>query len=219
MLKQFRAVTGSLASAFGGALGMSEEHRRFVASGGLCGQCGARLTKPLGGWSANFYDAEQRKLSNWTGGGIRAETVECPKCNHRWKMYGDAPALQPAGASMIEVLETTRSEEFLGEDRRVIDNSKSSGTPSRSFSFGKEWSKTFHVEMERARSDGAELTMGSKDAAGLRLSSEEKLRRTYAVSEDTKETTTETVTCEVPAWRKLTVVVRWKRIGSMACCG
>ena len=38
------------------------------------------------------------------------------------------------------------------------------------------------------------------------------MRRTYSVSEDTKETCREEVSCQVPAHTKLTVVVRWKRI-------
>lgn len=212
MLNKLLAVSGSMSSALQGALGFSEEHRRFTASGWKCPRCDARLVNSLGSMTTNFYAADGHKLSQWAGAGLRADTVECPKCQYRWKLYGNAPAVPPPAAEVAEVVETERGEEFFGEDRRVIDNSRSSATPTRSFSFSKEWSRTFQVEVERAKGDGAELTLGAKDTAALRLSSEEKLRRTYSISQDTKETSTEDVSCQVPAHRKLTIVVRWKRI-------
>ncbi len=120
--------------------------------------------------------------------------IECPKCSYRWKIcsyrwkiYGNAPAVQSTGTEVIEIIETERSEEFFGEDRRVI-------------------------EVERAKSGGTELSLGPKDAGALRLSSEDKLRLTYSVSADTKETSTEDVSCEAPPYRKLTVILRWRRI-------
>jgi hypothetical protein len=209
MLKKLLGISGSVSAAL---FGMSEEHRQVLSSGWKCTHCNERLLNVFAAVTANFYATDGRKLSQWVGGGLRADLVECPKCGHRWKMYGDAAAVQPATTEVIEIIETARSEEFFGEDRRVIDNSRNSGTPTRSFSFTKEWSKTFHVEVERAKTGGTELNLGAKDTVALRLSSEEKLRRTYSVSADTKETSTEEVSCQVPAYRKLTVVVRWKRI-------
>jgi DNA-directed RNA polymerase subunit RPC12/RpoP len=212
MLKKLLDISGSMTSALSGAFGMSEQHRQFLSNGWKCPHCNERLMNAVGVVTANFYAADGSRMSKWAGGGLRADLVECPKCSHRWKMYGDSAAVQPTGTEVIEIIETERREEFFGEDRRVIDNSKNSGSPTRSFSFSKEWSKTFHVEVERAKSGGAELSLGAKDAGALRLSSEEKLRRTYSVSADTKETSTEDVSCQAPAYRKLTVVVRWKRI-------
>jgi hypothetical protein len=47
---------------------------------------------------------------------------------------------------------------------------------------------------------------------GLKLSSEEKVRRANSLSQDTKETCTEEMSCEVAAYKKLTIAVHWKRI-------
>lgn len=212
MLKQLLGISGSVISALGGAIGMSEEHRRVLASSWKCQQCDVRMQNMLGVITASFYTVDGRRLSQWALAPLRADTAQCPKCGHRWKVYGDSHALPPAASEAMEIIETERSEEFFGEDRRVIDNSKSSATPTRSFSFGKEWSRTFTIEVEKAKADGGEVTLGSKDVAALKLSSEEKLRRTYSVSEDTKQTSSEDVSCQVPAHCKLTVVVRWKRI-------
>ncbi len=164
-----------------------------------------------GVWKTKFYASDGRKLALLAYGALRAESLGCPSCGYRWKKY-DKTSAAPAVSSEIRIVETERSEEFFGENRRVIDNLGSSPPLTRSFSFSKEWSRTIHLEVERANSDGAELTLGAKDTAALRLNSEEKLRRTYSVSEDAKGTSSEDVSCQVQARQKLIVAVRWKRI-------
>jgi predicted RNA-binding Zn-ribbon protein involved in translation (DUF1610 family) len=211
MLKQLTKIAAPISVALAGALGWSNEHKRFLANDHKCEQCGTRLVSKWGRWETELYAADGRKLSLLANGVLRASSFGCPHCGHRWKKYDGAPDAGTA-AETEEIVETERSEEFIGEDRRVIDNSRSSGTPTRTFSFSKEWSKTFHIEVERAKTNGVDLTLGEKDSAALRLSSEKTLRRAYTVSEDTKETSTEEVSCQVPAHRKLTVLVSWKRI-------
>ena len=212
MLKKLLTVSGSIGSGVMSVFGASEEHRRFMASGYCCQKCGARLMNLLGYMNVRFYAADGRKISQWTGGAVRADIAECPKCGFRWNTYGADAVHEPPPSETMEIIETERSEEFFGEDRRVIDNLRSSATPTRTFSFSKEWSKTFHVEIERAKGEGTDFSLGVKDAAALRMSSEKKLRHTYSVSEDSKESSSEDVSCQVPAHCKLTVVVRWKRI-------
>lgn len=204
-------VYGTVESAVGSIFSMSEEHRRFLEAGYKCQRCNARLgPAPVGHSTTNYYAMDGRRLSAWLGGAVRADTVECPQCGHRWKLYGTS-SVAPSSA-IEEIVETHRSEEFFGEDRRVIDNSKSSTQLTRNFSVSKQWSKSCQLDFERTQSDGAELTIGAKEVTGLKLSSEEKLRRTYTMSQDTSETCTEEVSCEVPAHKKVTIAVRWKRI-------
>ena len=191
-------------------VGASEEHRRFMSSGFRCPKCDVRLTNALGNFTTNYFAADGSKLSQWTGGALRAETVGCPNCGHRWKRRGNSKTTAPVDES-FEIIETVRSEEFLGEDRRIIDNSASAAGTMRKFAFTKEWSKSYRLEFEQARSAGAEFSLGASDA-GLKLSSENKLQSTYAVSRDTKETCAEEVSCEAPGRSILTIVVRWKRI-------
>jgi hypothetical protein len=190
---------------------MSEEHQRFLNIS-RCRQCDAVLRTALGIVTANFYAADGRRLTVWSGAAFRADTAECPKCGHRWKMYGGSSVAPPSKIEVLEVTETDRSEEFFGEDRRVIDNSKSSAQLTRNFSFSKEWSKSCHLDVERAQGEGVELSIGAKDTAGVKLSAEEKVRQTYSVSQDAKETCTEEVSCQVEPRAKVTIVVRWKRI-------
>jgi hypothetical protein len=204
-------ILGALNSTTAKLIGMSEEHQQFFATGWKCPGCGARLVNAIG-ITMNLYGPDGRRLSVWAGGGRRAETAECPKCGHRWKVYGASSITPPSGIEVLEIVETERSEEFLGEDRRVIDNSKCSTSLTRRMSFSKEWSKSCHIDFEQTQSEGSALSIGAKDMIGLKLSSEEKMRRAYSVSQDTKETCTEEISCEVAAYKKLTIAVHWKRI-------
>ena len=76
----------------------------------------------------------------------------------------------------LEVVETDRSDEMFGEDRRVIDNTRSSASLTRTITFTKEWTRTYEIQTEKAQGSGAEFSLGVKDAAGLKVSSEQKLR-------------------------------------------
>jgi hypothetical protein len=200
-----------LISVVGGVFGMSKEHQRFLSIN-RCRQCDAVLRNALGIFTANFYAADGKRLTQWSGGPVRADIAACPKCGHRWRIYGASSLAPQSKIEALEVIETDRTEEFFGEDRRIIDNSKSSAQLTRNFSFSKEWSKSCHLEVEKAQGEGAELVVGAKDAAGIKLSAEEKVRQIYSISRDAKETCTEEVTCRVEPYAKVTIVVRWKRI-------
>jgi DNA-directed RNA polymerase subunit RPC12/RpoP len=192
------------------------EHRRYFTNGFRCPRCEVRLLSALGRETAQYFSSDgSRKLGTWEKGlwpikRLGGSTVECPKCGYRWAVL--SATTPPQTTEALDIVETDRSEEFFGEDRRVIDNSSSSIQVTRNFTFSKEWSKSFSLDFERATTDGLELTVGTKDTAALKLSSEEKLRRTYSLSQETKETVTEEVSCQVPPHTRTTVVVRWKRI-------
>lgn len=181
-------LRGFVDTAIAASLGMSEEQRQVVASGWKCQHCGASLRNLC--VSVIWYAADGHKISKLSGhfgANLLADACGCPKCGHRWKVYGSTPVPAEA-AQALKVVETERSEEFDREEQRVVDNSRSAATPTRSFSFTKEWTRAFHIDLEHAKSGGAELSVGTKDAAALRLSSESTLRRTYSVTEETKET-------------------------------
>ena len=212
MRNPLMSVSGRFNSALLGAFGISDEHRTYLSSGYRCPSCQAANTNLLGVMTTNFYAADGRKLSLMGGGAIRGDTAECPKCGHRWKVYGTSAAAPPTGDVAMEVVEMDRSEEIFGEDRRVIDNTRSSASLTRTITFTKEWTRTYEIQTEKAQGSGAEFSLGVKDAAVLKVSSEQKLRTTYSVSQETKETCSEQVTCDIAKHTRLTVVVRWKRI-------
>ena len=71
---------------------------RISPSGYRCPSCQAANTNLLGALTTNFYAADGRKLAvSWAGGAIRGDTAECPKCGHRWKVYGTCRRRTAAG--------------------------------------------------------------------------------------------------------------------------
>jgi hypothetical protein len=201
-----------MSAAVMGAFGISDDHKRYLSSGYRCPSCQGPNTNFGGQLTTKFYSADGKKLMLITGGALRGDTAECPKCGYRWKVYGKTAPAPPTGDTELEVVESDRSDEVFGEDRRVIDNTRSSASLTRTITFTKEWTRTYEVQTEKAEGSGAEFSLGVKEAAGLKVSSEEKLRNAYSVSHETKETCSEQVTCNVEARTRLTVVVRWKRI-------
>ena len=189
------SMFGKVRSSIALAMGMSDEHRRFLEGDCKCLQCGTSLVKDghNGYIFVDYYASDGRKLSGLAT--LRATVMGCPLCDNRWKMWRLSSGTSPFPIELGDIIETHRSEEFFGEDRRIIDNSKSSTQLTRRFSFTKEWSRSYHVELERTQSAGREFNIGTKQAQGLKLSSEEKLRQTYSVTQDAKETCTEEVSC------------------------
>jgi len=205
------SASGILNAAVMGAFGISDEHRKYLSSGYRCPSCTVANTT-LGVVVTHFYNAEGKRIAQIAGGLLRADTAECPKCNYRWKLYSKSAPAPPVEDAKLELVETDRGEETFGEDRRVIDNTRSSASLTRTITFTKEWSRTCELQSEKAQGASGEFSVGLKDVAGLKIASEQRLRDTYSVSQETKESCSEQVTCNVEPNTKLTVIVRWKRI-------
>src|SRR5690348_14899694 len=79
----------------------------------------------------------------------RSGMDQWPDCKYTWPIF----AAQAAGPSLntdTQIIETVRSEEPLGTDERVVDNSRSATSLRRSFTIRKEWTKEIQLESEAA---------------------------------------------------------------------
>jgi hypothetical protein len=99
----------------------------------------------------------------------------------------------------------------LGDEVRLIDNSKSSVEVSRRLTVTQEWLQSYVVEYERSGTTHGELAIGPS-AVGARLSAESKLRDHYSISGQIRKTHTEEVSVAVPAHVKLRIQLHWKQI-------
>ena len=109
------------------------------------------------------------------------------------------------------VVESSRQETPLGEERRTIDNSQSSSESTRTVRLTREWSRSCTVEMERATtlSGSADLSIHVLDLKG---GAEHTLSKTYSASADERETFEEEVTLNISAHTRTEVVFAWKEI-------
>lgn len=130
-----------------------------------------------------------------------------------------SPSSQPSSSkqtvskySSINIVETIRSEEPVGEEQRAIDNSGSAINLTRRFTVSKEWSQSYTVQYERVRSSGGEFNLGIADKAGIKLTIQEALKSQYSISDETRRAYAEEVVLEIPAKTRLRVFFHWKRI-------
>ena len=209
-------IFGSIASAEGKLFGWSDEFRRFYSSGYRCPSCGKRLLSPFGTITLNFYSIDGQKMPMWQFALLRADVAECPKCGRRWKVR--VKSADP----VFEIVETERSEESFGTDKRVVDNSKSSVKVTRRFSVQKEWSRTYSIEYERATSGGLGISGDVKKVLGFNAAIDLSVREKFCASDQIKEVYSEEIGVEVPALTKLAVLLHWKKVwqhGFVVCRG
>ncbi len=202
----------------------SEEHKKFYASGYKCPSCGESalgFTSPR----LNYYSRDGRQLSfgahstdlmlykSTLGFKPSTEFAECQKCGYRWSIYEkfqpNIPAQKP---EFLGIIETERSEEIIGVDTRLIDNSRSSSKLIRKFSINREWAKVYSIEYEKTQVDGIELGVGVSEAASIKVASEKSIRNKYCTSEESREIYSEDVELEIPAFAKLNLIFQWKWI-------
>ncbi len=205
MLDKLLKANGAMMSLLMRTVGArpSKEYLAYITSGSKCPHCGARIIYPTG---LTLYLADNSVKPLISGG--KAKTAECQKCGYRFPMFDDSTTVDAPKTEIVEIVETERSEEFLGDDRRIVNNAESANQITRSLSFSREWSKSCQLDIERAQGDSASLNLGAKDTAALTLTAETKLWQTYSVSQNSKEVCTEEVSCQVSAHTNVTIVVR-----------
>lgn len=144
----------------------------------------------------------------------RETVAECAKCHQRWPVFTASQPKVPNPDYEVDITETSRTEEPIGDEQRTIDNSKSSIELTRRFTVSREWSQSYSIEYEKMCSNKQQLNLGVAQGVdvGIRTAAEDSIRERYAVSGETRQTYAEEITLNVPARTKLCVVLHWKRI-------
>lgn len=212
---------GSIDAATGSIRGYSEEQTKFVDSCYKCLKCNKTLLNGQGGFIFNFYSTDGAKLTYLDfvrrGGMFNHNLVqECPNCGYRWNLYANSNPIRPNKLEVVSIIETHRSEEMFGTEKKLIDNSKSTSKTTLKITVSREWSKSYSIQDENIQVNGTELNIGIKlpelELPSIKASSQETLKKKYFISEEKRETYTEEVQFEVPEHKKLTVIFSWKRI-------
>jgi hypothetical protein len=110
----------------------------------------------------------------------------------------------------VELVETQRIEEPLGEERRVIDNSHSNAAVQRKMTVSKQWSQRIAIDEETATAVKGEA--GAKVFVNLKLEAERRIQEKYSTSTETRKTYSEEVVITVPARTKIELVFAWKQV-------
>lgn len=212
---------------------LSEEHQRFC-SFMKCPLCNQFPIIP------NYFQNNGTKIRrNVAISDMDILTVaECPRCRQRWSVFANSatrnsnyrsqPDINQSTAysreilelSNFQIIESNRLEEALGSDRRIIDNSRGTGSITRKLIITKEWSKIYTVDFENALKAQAEASFKLFELINFKTTIEGNLRKKYSISEGVKNTYTDEVSVEIRPQTKVVYCFNWKRIwqhGTIKC--
>lgn len=172
----------------GGIIPYSEETKRYLATGQKCPNCGHLIVDGLG---MNSYSADGKKLSYWQLSRLFPDSLECQKCNYRWKYFRDSQAVtiethksQPLNSIGID---QPNINIYLEKESERIRTSSETVLVPAGVKITVKRSRTVEHTVDVSWGDlkGESLDLGIKDFFGISIKSEiEKKRgRSYKESE------------------------------------
>ncbi len=131
-----------------------------------------------------------------------------------WEFFWHPEDGGPAESTwrVLHIVATDRSEQPLGSDERVIDNSKSSVHLTRNLRLQKEWSKSYRIEYERAYRERTTTDHKVTEYLGTRRTAEKLLRTKYGIAERERQQYEEMIALKVAPYKKVRLCLQWKQI-------
>lgn len=124
------------------------------------------------------------------------------------------PAAGPGDDDMWEtwIEEAERFSEPLGNEVRVIDNSRSSSPTERKITVSRQWSQSVALDVEKTTELGGSLDVKLPLSLGFSTSATRSVKRKYAISEEVVRTYSEEVTIKVLPETHTTVTFSWRQV-------
>jgi hypothetical protein len=110
-----------------------------------------------------------------------------------------------------KVIEGTRRQVSLGEDTRIVDNSKSKASARSVVRFTREWTKEYSLEFGQLNTLGG----GSKidlHVLSLKGEIERTLEKAYSFTSGERKESTQEITLHIPGYTKSEITFSWKEI-------
>ncbi|MGQ0840615.1 hypothetical protein [Actinokineospora sp.] len=186
---------------------MSSEQSRFMWSN-KCPLC-RRFTFP----KFELPDGTRLGLITFLPTMNRAALARCGRCKGTWPVFAGAPpaAVAPACHFTVEVVETARTEEPLGDEIRRIDNS-GSATSVRRLKATRRWTQRCEVLVERTQSTSSGMDLSPGGLLSIKTGAEDAVKRTYSMSMEDEQTFEEEVELTLLPHTAVVLTLHWKRI-------
>lgn len=117
----------------------------------------------------------------------------------------------PMLARVLEIVETRRSEEPIGDETRTIDNRRGNAEVTRVIRASRDWSRSVTIADNRVQDKGGGVSVGPRWAS-LHAETKSTLQRNYSISSDIRETHAEEITLRVPTGSCVQLTLHWKQI-------
>ncbi len=155
-----------------------------------------------------FLDADGNYIKiRWEGERRKATFQECLKCGRQWPLYAD---YEEASSSDASIVETSRSEELIGNETRRIEN-KASATIQRTLRASKEWTHKIELDITRTSLSSSEKKLAIKDVS-LSSQVQNSIQKRYEISIGETQRFEEEVLITIPENTSVEAVFVWKRI-------
>ncbi|HKT03932.1 MAG TPA: hypothetical protein VJT31_30760 [Rugosimonospora sp.] len=112
---------------------------------------------------------------------------------------------------VLDIKETRRSTERIGDESRKIDNRASAVATTRGISFSHEWTRNYTVHFEQAARQHTSLTAGPV-WLNAKADVERAIQRNYMIDTATRQVFEEEITVAVPPGVCVQITLEWKRI-------
>lgn len=121
-----------------------------------------------------------------------------------------APVQEVVWDTWIE--EAERYSEPLGDEVRIIDNTRSNSSTERKITVSRQWSQTVALDMEKATEFGGSVDLKLPWSIGFNASAKQSVTRKYAISEGASRTYSEEVKINVLPHTRTTVTFHWRQV-------
>lgn len=191
--------------------GMSAEQKRFMFTN-KCPLC-SRYTLP----TYELPDGRKVPWYTYLGSMDRGALARCRRCTQTWPVFAaQQVAVQPAaapaaGPTNVELIETIRSEDPLGDEIRRIDNS-GAATSVRRLKFSRRWTQRYEVLVDRTERSGSGFDLSAGGLLRLKAESESAIKRTYGITGESEQTFSEELELTLQPHTAVVLTVHWKRI-------
>ncbi len=143
----------------------------------------------------------------------RDTIAECPSCGAQWPVFAEGPkALEPSPDVSVEVIETERSYEVDHVEPLELDNLGGMGSMKHTLTRTQEWTQTLEVNTEKAKTEDATSGADIPGIGTFSRKTEEAVKSTYSITEETRKELTREFTFEVPAHTQRNVSFIYRRV-------
>ena len=190
--------------------GYSREQNRYALTG-HCPRCRKFVMKP------RFSKPDDQPVKLMIIPLMDRGTIAtCPKCSASWPVFdndSNAPAVrEPVDVPAVRIVEEGRTDEQLGSEVRVIDNSASDVPSLRRMKATKRWRRACEIQMERTETatNGFELDPGM--LASMKSEMQSAIRSNYTIRTEEEDLFEEEIEISIPGRAAVEVRLHWKRI-------
>jgi len=109
------------------------------------------------------------------------------------------------------IRETSRSEEDLGSEVRIIENPSRSTTVTRVIRVSRDWTRSWTIGQDWT----GKAHLGAKGKVGVaevEASVEAEIKRSYSLTETLREEYVDDITLLIPAESRVKLILNWKRL-------